>query len=120
MGFLDRFRGRSEPMTAADADELLLRQLAGLGADLSQPRHVLHYLYFADEASATAAERHVAGAGYETTLRPPDENIAQWSLCAETNGVINSSTIDDIRALFETAASENGGEYDGWEAAAEP
>jgi hypothetical protein len=120
MGFLDRFRSKSGPETTADVDDLLLRQLAGLGADLSQPRHVLHYLYFGDEASATAAERQVANAGYETTLTPPDENIAQWSLRAETHGVINSSTIEEIRTLFETAARDNGGEYDGWEAAAEP
>lgn len=117
MGFLDRIRKVGAPQSA---DDLLLSQLAALGADLSQPRHVLHYLYFGDEASATAAERQVASAGYETTLNPPDESIPQWSLRAETHGVVNGSTIEAIRTLFETVAEEHGGEYDGWEAAAEP
>ena len=85
-----------------------------------EPRHVLHYLYFADEASATAADRDVAAAGYETTLRAPDENIAQWSLRAEKHGVVDAASVETVRAWFETVAEEHRGEYDGWEAAAEP
>jgi hypothetical protein len=120
MGFLDRIRKKGAPATPAEMDELMLRQLAGLGADLSRPRHVLHFLYFDDEASANAAGEDIGNAGYETTVSAPREGIPQWSVRAESHRVVDRTTVDAFRAWFEGVASEHGGEYDGWEAAAEP
>jgi hypothetical protein len=120
MGFLDRIRKMGEPTTTEQADDLLLRQLAGLGADLTRPRHVLHFLYFDDEADATAAAAVTRRAGYETTVTEPDENIAQWSVRAEAHRVVDRTTVEAFRTWFEELAREHHGEYDGWEAAAEP
>ena len=48
MRFLDRIRYQGAPKTPQEADRLALRQLSGRGADLAKPRHVIHFLYFAD------------------------------------------------------------------------
>ena len=118
MGFLDRLRQKPPP--APELDRLILRQLQSLGADLTRPRHLLHFLYFADEASAKLASQAVESAGHEVTLTAPDEKVTQWSVRAEATRVVDHSNVGGFRAQFEQVAAEHGGEYDGWEAAAEP
>jgi len=120
MGFLDRIRNKGAPATPAEADQLVIRQLVGRGADLAQPRHVIHFLYFADEADARSAAETIGKAGYETIVNPPDGTIAEWSVRAEGNRVVGASTVGAFRAWFEEIADEFAGEYDGWEAAAKP
>jgi hypothetical protein len=119
MGFLDRFK-KKPPPPPPELDRLILRQLQGLGADLTRPRHVLHFLYFAEEAGAREAAEAVESAGYEVTLTRPDETVAQWSIKAESTRVVDYSNVAGFRALFERIAETHRGEYDGWEAAAEP
>ncbi len=120
MGFLDRIRNKGAPMTPQETDELVLRQLAARGADLTKPRHAIHYLYFAEEADARTAAEVIEQAEWETTLSPPDDRIAEWSLRAEGYRVIGSATVGAFRAWFEQIATECDGEYDGWEASAKP
>jgi len=81
VSFLDRLRKAGAPAPGAETDRLVLRQLEGRGAGLTQPRHVIHFLYFHDEADARGAVDVIEKAGYQLTVTPPDENIAQWS-CA--------------------------------------
>jgi hypothetical protein len=120
VGFLDRLRNKGAPATPQEADQLVLRQLAGRGADLSKPRHVIHYLYFAAEVDARGAADVVEQAEWETTVNPPDETIAEWSLRAEGYRVVGSATVEAFRAWFEQIAQDHVGEYDGWEASAKP
>ena len=120
MGFLDRIRNKGAPATPQEADRLVLRQLAGRGADLAQPRHVIHYLYFASEDAARAAARAIDEADWDTTVQPPDGAIAEWSVRAEGYRIVGHTTVEGFRARFEQIAEEFGGEYDGWEAAAKP
>ena len=102
MRFLDRIRNQGAPTTPQEADALALRQLAGRGADLAKPRHVIHFLYFAAEADARAAAAAVADASWTANVEPPSETVAAF------------------RSWFECVATEHRGEYDGWEAAAKP
>jgi Regulator of ribonuclease activity B len=118
VGFLDRLRQKRPP--DPELDRVILAQLRALGADLAHPRHVLHFLYFPDETSAKSASTAVERAGYEATVTPPGEGSAQWSVRAEATRVVDESTVDAYRAQFEQIAFGHGGEYDGWEAAAEP
>jgi len=118
MGFLDRFKQKRPP--PEKLDEITLKQLRALGADLERPRHVLHFLFFDAEPGARRAARETEALGYETTVMDPNEQIAQWCVRAETTRVVNESTVRAFRAWFELVASEHGGEYDGWEAAAKP
>jgi hypothetical protein len=120
MGFLDRIRNKGAPATPQEADQLVLRQLTGQGADLAKPRHVIHYLYFAHETSARDAAAMIGRSEWETEIREPDERIAEWSVRAASYRVIGTETVDAFRAWFEEIAAEFHGEYDGWEASAKP
>jgi len=118
VGFLDRFRQERPP--APDLDLVILRQLRGKGAQLALPRHVLHFLDFSDEASATSAEEAVREIGFEPTIVAPTGESLTWTLRAEANRVVDETTVVTHRAQFERIAAAHGGEYDGWEAAAAP
>jgi hypothetical protein len=117
-----RLRGfrQKTPPPAPELDRIIVAQLRGRGADLALPRHVLHFLYFDDETAARAASAEVERAGFEATVAEPDEAVAQWSVRAEATRVVDETNVDAYRAQFERIASEHGGEYDGWEAAAKP
>src|SRR5688572_33412876 len=56
--------------TPDEGDRLILDELRSLGADLSQPREVLHYLYVPTEAAATEASQEARDQGYTTEIRP--------------------------------------------------
>jgi len=120
VGFLDRIRNQGAPLTPQETDQLVLRQLTARGADLTKPRHVIHYLYFADESDARGAADLIEQAEWDTTVSPPDEKIVDWSLQAEGYRVIGTATVEAFRAWFEQIAAEYEAEYDGWEASAKP
>lgn len=120
MRFLvDRLRYGGAPKTPEDADRLALRQLAGRGADLSKPRHVIHYLYFSSERDATEAAVAI-GEAWKTQIEAPNEDIGQWCLKADGDRTLSPETVSAFRAWFDELASGHRGEYDGWEAAAKP
>ena len=116
---IDRIRYGGAPKTPEDADRLALRQLAGRGADLAKPRHVIHFLYFATEADARAAAEAIADT-WNTKVEAPTEVIAQWCVRADGTRTLGPDTVAAFRTWFEGIAAEHGGEYDGWEAAARP
>jgi regulator of ribonuclease activity B len=113
-------RFRPKPPPGPELDRLSLKELRGRGADLTRPRHVLHFLYFADESAARRAAEAVAAAGYEVSVIGPDERVSEWGVRAETTRVVNESTVHAFRSWFQQVAAEHEGEYDGWEAAAKP
>jgi hypothetical protein len=116
---IDRIRQGGAPKTPEEADSLALRQLAGRGADLSKPRHVIHFLYFASERDAHAAIE-VIGDVWKTELEPPTEAVEHWCVKADGNRTVGPQTVAAFRSWFETIAADHRGEYDGWEAAAKP
>jgi len=120
MRFLDRIRNQRAPSTPQEADSLALRQLAGRGADLAQPRHVIHFVYFPTEEAARAAADAIAGASWTAAVEPPSETIAEWCVRADGHRTVGPETVAAFRSWFEGIAAEHGGEYDGWEAAAKP
>jgi hypothetical protein len=83
-------------------DQMILAQLERAGADLRQPRHAIHYLYFDEEQPTHAAATTLDSAGFAITVRPPSDRIAQWS-----------TTVEQLARTMQ-------GKYDGWEAAARP
>ena len=120
MRLLPRLGSRRAPKTPADADRRALQQLQALGADLTKPRHVIHYVYFADEEAARRAAREMEQAGYSITVVSPDERFLEWRVHADAMRVVSETTIDGFRSWFEQVATTHGGEYDGWEAARTP
>jgi hypothetical protein len=120
MRLLDLIRYQGAPKTPQEADSLALRQLEGRGADLTKARHVIHFLYFAQEADARAAAESVAQGSWTITVEPPSEEIAEWCVKADGHRTVGPDTVGAFRAWFERIAAEHGGAYDGWEAAAKP
>jgi len=120
VGLLDLIRQKGKPKTPQEADALALRQLVGGGADLAQPRHVIHFLYFAAEHDARAAAEVARESGWQTELTEPTENVDVWTVRADATRVVSSVTVESFRAWFEQVAVDHRGEYDGWEAAAKP
>ena len=119
-GFFERLlRGRPPDDTAA-LDQLVVRQLRGLGADLSQPRHVRHFLYFEHERDARAAAEDIAEGDYDVSVTAPSGEEALWTVVGEGHRVIGAETVAGFRAWFERIAEEHNGDYDGWEPASKP
>ena len=87
-------------------------------ADLDQPRHVLHFLYFPSEAAAAAAAAVVRSNAFDAEVRPPmDQWPDQWSLVCEKHGVVvDPVSVRDTGNFFDEVAEQHGGDYDGWEA----
>jgi hypothetical protein len=90
------------------------------GADLSKPRHVIHFLLFADEADARTAQDEIGEGSWSTRIEPPTEALAEWSVRVDGERILGSETIAAFRTQFDEVARRHGGEYDGWEAAAKP
>ena len=99
-------------------DLLVLGQLMKAGADLTQPRHVLHFLYFPDQAVAFAASEEALQQGFTVDVREPlPQQPDQWSLVCEQHGVVlDPPTVVEHGDFFDGLAERHGGEYDGWEA----
>ena len=115
-----RFRARQERPEGPELDRLILQQLRGKGAKLALPRHVLHFLDFPDESSARAAAEDVEAIAFDATVEVPTGEEAPWTVRGEATRCIDETTVDTHRKQFERIAAAHGGEYDGWEAAAEP
>lgn len=120
MRILDLIRNQGAPRTPEEADSLALKQLAGRGADLAKARHIIHFVYFADEADARAAAAAIAEASWTATVEPPGEEADLWCVKADARRICGPDTVAAFRSWFEGVAAKHRGEYDGWEASAKP
>jgi regulator of ribonuclease activity B len=120
MSFLDRIRYHRPPKSPQEADALALRQLAARGADLTKPRHVIHFLLFATEEDARAAGETIRATSWAAHVEPPTDERPEWTVRADGDRVVGADTIASFRSWFEQIASDHEGEYDGWEAKAKP
>ena len=116
---IDRIRYGGAPKTPEDADRLALRQLEGRGADLSRPRHVIHFLYVRSERDARDAAEAIGGT-WKVQVETPTDGADQWCLKVDGNRTLSPETVSAFRARFVEVATRHAGEYDGWEASAKP
>jgi hypothetical protein len=110
---------RRERASKADLDARTLEVLRDNGADLSQPRHVLHYLYFPHRDAAMAAAETLRAEGW-TVAVDASAFANNWLARAETTMVVSAESCARDRARFTALVAASGGEYDGWEASASP
>jgi hypothetical protein len=130
---LRRLFGRREPQqprveqaraqeSVTDADQLIVDELRGLGADLAQPREIVHYLYLPSEEAASTASQTLRDAGYAADVRfaagPPGAN--PWLVLATKEEILSAESARAARDHVSSVAAAHGGDYDGWEAAATP
>ena len=135
MGWRDLFKpkprdedddGLDEPVSGRGpekGDKQVLRQLRRLGANLSRPREVVHFLYFPTQVAAEQASHQLRGEGYMIDVRPAanaaDNPPNPWLMEARNYTVVDESNVQAMRERFEGLAEAGGGEYDGWEAASD-
>lgn len=112
------------PNTPEQFDQLTLDQLRKLGADLSRPREVRHYLYLPNEEASRDAMEILKDKGFvidEPPSADPDDGSSNpWAVVATCQAVTNIETLAEARVLFKGIAARSGGEYDGWEADSKP
>ena len=122
MGFLDRFRQPTTYTTPAEGDQLIVQRLRRLGVDVSQPREVVHFVYFPTEEDAEAAASELREDGYTVEVQPSADAETSppnpWLALARKNAVVDEASVEVMRPRFEALAAARSGEYDGWEAAA--
>jgi len=106
-------------MSHADEDREVIRALAAAGADLSQPRDVLHFLYVPNEKIATFLGPRIEQIGFTVETSPEPEGT-RWLILISGIAMVTEEQIASFRQTFEGLAQKAGGEYDGWEAAATP
>jgi regulator of RNase E activity RraB len=100
-----------------EGDRMIIARLVELGSDLSNPRHIVHYLYFQTLEGRLAAQTLLAESGYQTRFGLTIEtDVHPWSLIAERNGILNEDSVSRERSLMNDIAEKQGGYYDGWEA----
>jgi hypothetical protein len=120
-GFLKRLlgSGSDDAGPPVDGDGQVIAALRRAGADLAQPREVIHYLYFGSEPATQAAVARLDRDARFVHARIDPETGKSVVKVTHT-AVVTPETIRALRQEFEAVASEGGGEYDGWEAAARP
>ena len=114
-----RFGRKKNPLEGygevLDKDRKVLQALIDHGADLSAPRHVLHFLYVESENSGRAAAASVPD--WEASVKPPVDGYETWSLVFERHGyVLTPENVKNDADRFAAIADAASGTYDGWEA----
>jgi hypothetical protein len=99
-------------------DIAVLGEMMKAGADLTKPRHVLYYLYYASQEPAEAGAVDGRAAGYTCEVRDPlPEYPDQWRLvCERSNAVLDIPAVRNADDVFQDIADRHQGEFDGWEA----
>ena len=111
-----RVRAVQRVESPREADALVLDHLARLGCDPGQPRECRHYLYVPGELGAQVVARTLVRDGWDAEVEAVRD---AWLITATTVTSLNDTTVRDTRVRLEGLAQDNGGQYDGWEAAAD-
>jgi regulator of RNase E activity RraB len=111
-------------MDQDDADMAIVAALRELGADLTQPREVIHYLFTATHEKAETLRQTLRTGGFEVG-DPVDtayieESETPWMIRAVTHGIVNETTVRRATAEMTELATRHDGKYDGWEACGAP
>jgi len=106
--------------SVAEADSRVIDLMAEVGADLSRPTNVTHYLYFSTRHSAERAGEQLRERAFDARVGRPLLGRREWCLFASHTAVVSDSSIGLLRATMDRLAAELGGTYDGWEAMVAP
>ncbi len=106
-------RSRAIASTGNPLDDQTLAAVAAR-SNLAEPRHWVHYLYFADQASARRGAEAIGHGGWGIQRVGVGGDGKSWVVIAEKHGVVTSpEAVRDARIFFEGI---DGADYDGWEA----
>ncbi len=95
-------------------DRQVISALESCGADLTEQRHVLHYVQVTSRDIADRAAK--LGGTWLTTVTDPGGPGEGWFVIYERHDrVLSPVNIMADRELFESMAEVHQGIYDGWE-----
>jgi regulator of RNase E activity RraB len=114
------FEVLAEGETPEEHDLEILEALEEHGADLSEPYEVRVNLSFPSEAEAEAAGSELEDAGYDVVAFEAAGEEEPWTIRATRELSVGRDNVAGFRSRFADLAERHGGEFDGWEAAAEP
>jgi len=110
---------RSPTLGIKYRDLLLMNEIAKRATDLSQPRHVIFYLYAPSEEIGRLIAAEARTHGFAAEVREPlPEHPGSWAVACETHAVLTPEFVRESVDLFEALAERHHADYDGWEAAA--
>ncbi len=109
---------RSPQLGLRFKDLAVMGSLIDAGADLTQPRHVMYFLYFANRGVATRAGAAATRQGYTAEVREPlGQYPGRWALVCERHDAVTSPAfVRSADDFFQSLADSHAGDYDGWEA----
>jgi hypothetical protein len=107
---------RSPQLGLRYKDLAVLDQLMKNGADLTESRHVIYYLYAPSEETAQTMRSEAETSGYEATVGDPLPDPGLWGVICETHAVASPDFVREADDYFQALADRHGAEYDGWEA----
>ena len=120
MGLRDLLKRGDKSAVTDEGDRRVIEQLGAAGADLSQPREVVHYIHLPSREAAEAFAPMVANQGYQPQIHEPAPESADdsrpWTVAATGVLVVTDEAVAVARRSFTELAAEYGGAYDGWEA----
>jgi hypothetical protein len=100
-----------------DKDLVVINQLAEHGADLTEPREVIFWLYAPNQEVASALASEASADVFDIEIREP---LAQdpdlWAVVCSARAIIDPIFVGGAVEFFEELAERHGAEYDGWEA----
>ncbi len=95
-------------------EEDTIAELEQVGADLSRPMRVEHFLLFPFASLAAGAADDLRGQGFEAEFGPDEEQEAGWAVVARHRTLVTVESLSKLRAKMDALAAARGGEYDGW------
>jgi hypothetical protein len=107
-----------------EADLHIFDALAQHGADLTQPREIRHFFYLPTSEAADLVGDALLAEGFRVEVGPSAGATAKtpnpWLALATATAIVDIDSIEEAYARFDDLARLHGGEYDGWECAAQP
>jgi regulator of ribonuclease activity B len=108
---------RSPQLGLRYKDLVVMDQLMKNGADLTEPRHVIYYVYAPNEETAQTMRQEAETGGYSVSVREPlSEFPGQWAVTCETHAATSPDFVREADDFFQGLEDRHFAEYDGWEA----
>lgn len=111
----DELRMEAREVEESEATREALDDMRRNGSNLSAPRQVEFFSYFADELSATRAAQEMASRRYPTTVYRVEEGDPSFTCISRRRMVLSEGSLGLAMQELEEIAERFGGELDGWE-----
>jgi regulator of RNase E activity RraB len=113
-----------DPKERREGDLRIIEQIARDGADMSQPREVVHFFFMPTAEAAHRATDSLLMEGYRIEVAKTadsDRNtVNPWMALVRNEAIVSIDAVDSFYERFTALARSFGGQYSGWEADGRP